>query len=86
MLVDAQKRYWQRQNIKRALQNQAVFLVERDRIRKVEDGSFVVYDKVYRVTVQGGRLHCSCDVFAHYKVCAHTLAVELVLRDRRVKP
>jgi len=85
MLADAEKRFWQRQNVKRALQNQALFLLKHDRIRKVEDGSFVVYDKVYRVTIQGGRLFCNCEVFRHYRTCAHVIAVELVLHDRRVR-
>jgi len=86
MLVDAERKYWQRQNIKRSLQNQAVFLLKHNRVEKAEGNSFEVYDKVYCVTVQGGRLFCNCETFRCYRTCAHVIAVELVLRDRRVKP
>lgn len=83
MLANAEKRFWQRQNIKRALQSQAAFLVQHNRVERAEDGSFIVLDKVFKVVQSGARLYCDCEVFRHYRTCAHVMAVQMLLRERR---
>ena len=33
----------------------------------------------HKVELSGGKWHCSCDFFAGYGACAHTMALERVL-------
>ncbi|RLT35823.1 MAG: hypothetical protein DWI59_01875 [Chloroflexi bacterium] len=35
----------------------------------------------HRVSLDGGQWTCNCDFFAHQQACAHTMSIELLLRD-----
>lgn len=33
----------------------------------------------YRVTLENGQWHCTCEFFAGWKLCCHTMAMEKIL-------
>jgi len=53
---------------------------ERDRIRfSALSVSFHGENADHRVDLAGGKWRCTCDFFAGYGVCAHTMALERIL-------
>ncbi len=53
---------------------------ERDRIRFTAlSVSFHGENADHRVELSGGKWRCTCDFFAGYGACAHTMALERVL-------
>lgn len=38
-------------------------------------------NNAHRVTLEDGKLHCTCDFFQTREFCSHTMALEEILKD-----